>query len=271
MSATIVIEPHSGLFPSLKEVWNFRSFIIALVRRTLKVRYKYTTLGIGWLIITPLLSAGIFTLFFSKLAKISTEGIPYPIFALSGILVWNFFTSSLTRAADSLIEFSSVLSKVYIPRLCFPLASLLGSVVDFAISLGSIVVLMVVYGWYPTYSVLAAPLFFLLAFLITLGLGILLSVTNVLYRDMRQIMPFVLQLWMYISPVAYPTTLVPDKWKYLYALNPMVGIIEGIRWSFTGKGDPFTYLPSSIMFVVVILLVGLHIFHRYEAKVLDVL
>lgn len=268
---TTAIESHSSIFPSLKEIWQFRGFIVALVRRTLKVRYKYTTLGVGWLVITPLLSASIFTFFFSKLAKVSTGDVPYPVFVLSGLLMWNFFSSSLIRAADSLIDFAKMLTKVYIPRLCFPIASLIGSVVDFVVSLGSFMILAIAYGYYPSYTVLATPLFLLLAFLIALGLGILLSVLHVLYRDVRQITPFVLQLWMYLSPVAYPTTLVPNKWRDIYALNPMVGVIEGIRWSLTGKGEPLNYLPYSIAFLIVSLLTGLLVFHKYESKIADVI
>ncbi|MCS6790694.1 MAG: hypothetical protein NZ580_06915 [Bacteroidia bacterium] len=161
-----IVEPPSGIFPSLSEVWKARGFIIALVLRTLKVRYKYTTLGIGWLIVTPLISAGIFTFFFGKLAKIPSGDIPYPLFVLSGILVWNFFTSSLTRAADSLTEFAGVLSKTYIPRLCFPISSLLGSVIDFMLSLGGFVAIAIIYGYYPGRSILFMPLFFFSPFLL---------------------------------------------------------------------------------------------------------
>ena len=236
---TVVIEPRKGLVHlDLKAIWEYRELLYFLVWRDLKVRYKQTVIGAGWAILQPLMTMAIFTVVFGTFAKIPSDGIPYPIFAYSALLPWNLFANSLSRGGTSIVGNAQLISKIYFPRLLLPLSGILSPIVDFAISFVILVIMMIWFGTVPGWGVLALPLFLLLALLTALAVGLWLSALNVRYRDVGYAIPFLIQLWMFASPIAYPVSLVPEKWRMLYSLNPMVGVIEGFRWALLAEGKP---------------------------------
>ena len=253
------------------ELWDFRELIYFFVWRDIKIRYKQTAIGAAWAVLQPLLTMLIFSLFFGKLAHIPSEGLPYPIFYYSALLPWMYFAASLQNATNTIVENQRVITKVYFPRLALPLSSVLSGLVDFGVSFVMFVILMIYYGIRPTMATIWFPLFIVLAVLTALGVGLWLSALNALYRDVRYVLPFLVQFWMFASPVAYPASLVPQKWRWLYGLNPMAGVIEGVRWSLTGHSSP----PGRLIFVsaaaVIILLVsGVAYFQKVETTVADV-
>jgi lipopolysaccharide transport system permease protein len=253
------------------ELWDFRELVYFFVWRDIKIRYKQTAIGAAWAVLQPLLTMLIFSLFFGKLAHIPSEGLPYPIFYYSALLPWMYFAASLQNATNTIVENQRVITKVYFPRLALPLASVLSGLVDFGVSFLMFVVLMIYYRIHPTTAILWFPAFILLAVLTALGVGLWLSALNALYRDVRYVLPFLVQFWMFASPVAYPATLVPQKWRWLYGLNPMAGVIEGVRWSLTGRTSP----PGRLIFVstaavLVLLASGLAYFQKVETTVADV-
>ena len=253
------------------ELWDFRELVYFFVWRDIKIRYKQTAIGAAWAVLQPLLTMLIFSLFFGRLAHIPSEGLPYPIFYYSALLPWMYFAAALQNATNTIVENQRVITKVYFPRLALPLASVLSGLVDFGVSFAMFVVLMIYYRIHPTAALLWFPVFILLAILTALGVGLWLSALNALYRDVRYVLPFLVQFWLFASPVAYPASLVPQKWRWLYGLNPMAGVIEGVRWSLTGKTSP----PGRLIFVstaavLVLLASGLAYFQKVETTVADV-
>src|ERR1700721_529699 len=220
------------------ELWDFRELVYFFVWRDIKIRYKQTAIGAGWAILQPFLTMLVFTLFFGKLAHIPSEGLPYPIFYYSALLPWMYFAASLQNATNTIVENQRLITKVYFPRLALPLSAVLSGLVDFGVSFLMFLVMMIYYGIRPGAAASWLPVFLLLAILTALGVGLWLSALNAIYRDVRYIVPFLVQFWLFASPVAYPSSLVPAKWRPLYGLNPMAGVIGGFRWSLSGTGNP---------------------------------
>ena len=267
----IRIEPPHGLFElRVREVWAYRELLYFFVWRDLKVRYKQTVVGVAWVIIQPLLSMGVFTLFFGRLAKLPSDGLPYPVFYFAALAPWTYFSTALTTATNVVVENQRVITKVYFPRIILPLSSVMSGLVDFAIAFVVLLAMVLGYGLRPGAQAIWLPFLLLLALATALGVGLWLSALNALYRDVRYVMPFLVQFWMLASPVAYPSSLVPAKWRWLYGLNPMAGVIEGFRWALTGHGQP----PGELMLasagaVMVLLVGGLVFFQRMEGTVAD--
>ena len=266
------IAPSSGWVSlRLRELFDYRELLYFLIWRDIKVRYKQTALGASWAIIQPFFTMVVFSLFFGKLAKVPSDGVPYPIFSFAALVPWTFFATSLTNASNSLVGSANLIKKVYFPRLAIPIATVLSGLVDFAIAFGMLALLMVWYGVAPTTSVLWLPLFLLLAIATSLGVGLWLSAMNVQYRDVKYVVPFLTQFWLFATPVAYPSSLLSGQWRAIYALNPMVGVVEGFRWSLLGTNTR----PGSIVLVsstaaALILVSGAYYFRRMERTFADV-
>jgi len=259
----------SGL--RLGEIWTHRELLFFLVWRDIKVRYKQTALGAAWVIIQPLLTMIVFTLFFGKLAKVPSDGIPYPLFVYTGLVPWTLFAYSLTESSGSLVSNQNLITKVYFPRLIIPLASVLAGLVDFSISFGVLLLLMSYYGIAPTFLVVFVPPFVMLAVLAALSVGIWLSALNVRYRDVRYTIPFLTQLWLFVTPLAYASSLIPERWRWVYGLNPMAGVVEGFRWALLGRTEtPSFVLAASIPVVAILLVGGVYYFRRMERSFADV-
>ena len=270
---TVVIEPRKSLLHlDLKAIWEYRELLYFLVWRDLKVRYRQTVIGIGWVVLQPVLTMVLFTAVFGNFAKIPSDGVPYPIFTYSALLPWNLFASSLTRGTDSVVGNAQLISKIYFPRLLLPISGILSPTVDFAISFVILAVMMIWFRTLPTWGVLALPFFLILALLTALAVGLWLSALNVRYRDVGHTIPFLVQLWMFASPVAYPVSLVPERWRVLYSLNPMAGVIEGFRWALLGKESPdFEVIVISSMMVTTLLISGVVFFKHTERTFADVI
>ena len=266
------IEARPGwLALDLPELWAYRDLIYFFVWRDIKVRYKQTAIGAAWAILQPVLTMLVFSLFFGRLAKIPSQGLPYPIFYYCALLPWMYFSTAMQAATNIVVENQRVITKIYFPRVVLPIASVMAGLVDFAISFGVFLVLMAYYRIAPTGAVIWLPFLMLLAVLTALGVGLWLSALNALYRDVRYVVPFLVQFWMFASPVAYPSSLVPAKWRWLYGLNPMAGVIEGFRWALTGHGDPPSILlAASSGAVVLLVLSGLVYYHAMEGTIADV-
>lgn len=253
------------------ELWEYRELLYFFVWRDIKIRYKQTAIGAAWAVLQPLLTMIVFTLFFGKLAHIPSEGLPYPIFYYSALLPWMYFAASLQNATNTIVENQRVITKVYFPRLALPLSSVLSGLVDFGVSFLMFVAMMIYFGVRPSATVVWFPAFLLLALLTALGVGLWLSALNAIYRDVRYVVPFLVQFWMFASPVAYPSSLVPEKWRWLYGLNPMAGVIEGFRWSLAGRGQPpGRLLLVSVGVVALVLLSGVSYFQKMETTIADV-
>jgi lipopolysaccharide transport system permease protein len=267
-----IIEPARGwLSLNLHEIWAYHELVYFLIWRDVKVRYKQTVIGAIWVILQPLMTMVVFTLVFNRIAKISSDGLPYPIFAYAALLPWNLFAGALNRSGNSLVGQSNLISKVYFPRLIIPLSATVSGVVDFAIAFVILIAMMVWYGIAPNWGVLALPLFILLALAAAFSVGLWLSALNVRYRDVGYALPFLVQLWLFASPVAYPTSVVPEQWQFLYSLNPMAGVIEGFRWALLGKAQPdFGVIAVSGAAVIAVLFGGLVYFKRTERTFADV-
>ena len=271
-SSVLRIAPSQGWweFP-FSELWDYRELLYFIVWRDIKIRYKQTAIGAAWAVLQPFLTMLVFSLFFGKLAHVPSDGMPYPIFYYSALLPWMYFAAALQNATSAIVENQKVITKVYFPRVALPLAAVLASLVDFAISFLMFLVLMIYYGVHPTAAIVWFPAFLLLAILTALGVGLWLSALNAIYRDVRYVMPFLIQFWMFASPVAYPSSLVPEKWRWVYGLNPMAGVIEGFRWSLAGHGNaPGAMVFVSAAVVVLVLLGGLAYFQHMETTVADV-
>jgi lipopolysaccharide transport system permease protein len=262
---------HGWLALDLAELWVYRELLYFFVWRDIKVRYKQTVVGAAWAVLQPVLTMLVFSLFFGKLAKIPSQGLPYPIFYYCALLPWTYFSTAMQSATNIVVDQQRVITKIYFPRVVLPIAAVLAGLLDFAISFAVFLVLMVYYRIVPTNAVIWLPAFMLLAILTALGVGLWLSALNALYRDVRYVLPFLVQFWMFASPVAYPSSLVPAKWRWLYGLNPMAGVIEGFRWALTGHGQPpGILLAASSAAVVLLVFSGLVYFHAMEGEIADV-
>jgi lipopolysaccharide transport system permease protein len=267
-----IIEPSRG-WVSLKlgELWGYRELLYFLTWREIKVRYKQTALGAAWAIIQPLFTMLVFSLFFGSLAKVPSDGIPYPLFSLAGLIPWTFFANGLAQSSNSLVNSANLISKVYFPRLTIPLSAVLSGTVDFAISFVLLLAMMAFYHVRPPLQCVYLPLFFLLAFITALGVGLWLSALNVEYRDVRYTVPFLTQFWMFATPIAYPSSLLPERWRMLYGLNPMVGVVEGFRWALIGTNTaPGPMIAASSFAAVLILVGGAFYFRRMEKTFADI-
>ena len=271
-SAAILIEPVRGIWDlGLKEVWEYRDLLYFLGWRDVKIRYKQTALGALWAVLQPLLTMLVFSVFFGRLAKVPSDGIPYPVFAYAALLPWQLFAYSLTESANSLISNQNMIKKVYFPRLVVPIASVSAGLVDFAISFVMLLGLMLYYGIRPNAHIAYLPLFVLLAVVTALAVGLWLSALNIRFRDVRYTIPFLTQFWMFITPVAYPSSLIPEKWRAWYGLNPMAGVVEGFRWALLGSARGHADLIwVSVAVVAALLIGGVVYFRRMEATFADV-
>jgi lipopolysaccharide transport system permease protein len=265
------IEPPRGLFNlRLGEVWAYRELLYFLVWRDLKVRYKQTIIGVVWVIIQPLLSMGVFTIFFGRLAKLPSDGLPYPVFYLAALVPWSYFATALQSGTNVVVENQRLITKVYFPRVLLPVSSVAAGLIDFSIVFAMLLLITLKFGIVPGVRVLLLPLFLLLAVATALGAALWLSALNAMYRDVRYVTPFLVQIWMLASPVVYPSSLVPAKWRWLYGLNPISGVIEGFRWALTGHGQPSApLLLASAVMVLTVLLGGMFFFQRMEGAVAD--
>jgi lipopolysaccharide transport system permease protein len=268
----LVIRPSKGFLRlNLKDVWAYRELLYFLVWRDIKVRYKQTALGAAWAVIQPVMTMLVFSVFFGRLAKVPSDGIPYPVFAFAALLPWQLFAFSLAESSNSLVNSQNLITKVYFPRLVIPLASVLAGIVDFAIAFVVLIVLMLYYGLRPTTAVVWLPLFVLLAIATALSVGLWFSALNVKYRDVRYTIPFLAQFWMFATPVAYSSTLIPKPWRAWFGLNPMAGVVEGFRWALFGKsGGPGALLWVSVAAVLILLTGGLFYFRRTESTFADI-
>ncbi len=269
---TFFIDPPSGWTSiGLQELWAYRELLYFLTLRDIKVRYKQTALGAAWAIIQPLFMMLVFSLFFGRLARVPSDGIPYPIFAFCALLPWQLFANALTESSNSLVGNQNLITKVYFPRLVVPISAVLGGLVDFAIAFGILLLMLAYYHIVPTWAIVTLPGFLLLAIMTALGVGLWLSALNVQYRDVRYTINFVIQFWLFATPVAYPSSIVPARWRALYGLNPMAGVVEGFRWALLGKsGPPGALLWVSVTVVIALLIGGLYYFRRMEAQFADI-
>ncbi len=268
----VLIEPPRGwVLPEIRSIWAYRELLYFLVWRDLKVRYKQTFLGALWAIIKPFSLMVIFSIFFGKLAKIPSEGIPYPIFAYAALLPWSYFAQSLNACSNSIVGNSHLITKVYFPRLIIPISSILSGLVDFAISFSMLLAMMFYYQIIPTLAALLLPFLILMSMATALGAGLWLSALNVKYRDIRYAISFLIQFWFFATPVVYPSSLVPEKWRLFYSLNPMVGVIEAFRGALLSKGQIIgPIFIFSIIVIVFLLITGTFYFHRMENRFADV-
>ena len=266
----IHVEPSRGWVPlKISELWKFKELLYFLTWRDIKVSYKQTVLGAAWAILQPVLTMVVFTWFFGNLAKVDSEGYPYPIFVYSGILPWTYFSQSLSQSSNSLVRSSNLISKIYFPRLILPVSSVLSPLVDFAFAFGVLIIMMFYFHITPTAGVLLLPVFLLLALVTALGVGLWLAGLNVEYRDVRYIIPFLVQLWFFATPVVYPSSLLDEPWRTLYGLNPMAGVVEGFRWALLGSDPPEAMIFVSALVSVGILISGAYYFRRLEKTFAD--
>jgi len=269
---TIVIEPRRGLLHlDLAAIWHNRVLLYFIVWRDLKVRYKQSVIGIGWVVLQPLITMTIFTVIFGRFAKLPSDGIPYPIFAYCALLPWNYFSGALSRCIASVVGDAPLVSKIYFPRLILPLAGTISGLVDFAVSFLLLMGMLIWYELDITWRLLTLPAFLAFALATALAVGLWLSALNVRYRDVGHAIPFVIQVWMFLSPVIYPVSMIPEKYRLLYSLNPMAGVIEGFRWAFLGNSSfDFSVVIVSGAVVLTILLGGLIFFRNMEQTFADV-
>ena len=268
-----IIEPSRGwLGLGLKELWDYRELLYFLIWRDVRVKYKQTIIGAGWAILQPLLTMIIFTLVFKKIAGVPSDNIPYPIFAYTALLPWNLFSGGLNRATVSLVAQSNLISKVYFPRMIVPISATLSGIVDFAIAFIILVGMMFWYGIVPTAAILSLPLFITIALVSALSVGLWLSALNVRYHDVGHAIPFLVQIWMFASPVAYPVSALPERWRLVYSLNPLAGVIEGFRWAMLGKESPdFVVIAVSAVAMIALLFSGIAYFKRTERTFADLI
>lgn len=259
----------------LRELWDHRELLFYIAWRDIKVRYKQAVLGVAWIVIQPIVSIAIFSLLFGRLLKVPSGNVPYPVFATAALLPWNYFAGALTRASGSLVSSAGLYTKIYFPRLVIPISAILGGLVDLAISFAVLIGLMLIYGVSPSLLVLTLPAFILLASMAALAFSLWLSALNVRYRDVGHLIPFLVQVWMYATPVVYGTDLIPQRWRFLLGLNPMTTVTEGFRWALVGGPPPGSttspiVVGGSLMLVCVVLLGGLAYFRHTERTFADV-
>jgi len=268
---TIIIKPSTGWAAlDLKDLWIYRELVYFMTWRDLKVRYKQTLLGASWAVLQPFLTMVVFSIFFGGLAQVPSDNVPYPIFSFTALLPWTLFSKALLDASKSLVSSSHIITKIYFPRIILPLASILAGIVDFFIAFVVLLGMMVFYKIAPTTNIWTLPLFLLLALITALGVGLWLSALNVLYRDINYATHFITEFWMFVTPIAYSSTMIPDKWKMIYSLNPMAGVVNGFRWALLGIGEgPGADLMVSVVVAIVILISGLIYFKRTERLFAD--
>jgi lipopolysaccharide transport system permease protein len=269
----IEIRPKKGLFDlDLYAVWRYRELLYFLVWREIKIRYKQAAIGIGWAILQPVIAMLIFTAIFGYFARIPSDGVPYAVFAFTAILPWTYFSEAFRRGGTGLVEDADLIRKIYFPRLIIPLAMVVAPLVDFLLSFLVLLVLLAWYGIMPTANIVFLPLFLFVAMVLALAVSLWLGPINVRFRDIKHTLPFLIQIWMYASPVVYPLSMVPERWKLLYSLNPMVGVIEGFRWALLGKENPdFLAMSVSLFLIVLVLLGGIVYFKKMERFFADVI
>lgn len=274
MSNTIVLEPGRGEKNYWRDLWRYRELFIILAWRDISVRYKQTVIGVAWAIIRPLLTMVVFTIIFGKVAQLPSEGnAPYALLVFAAMLPWQLFSTSLSEASNSLVSNSNLISKVYFPRLIVPSAAIVTAFVDFLISFILLVLMMVYYRFMPGWEILLLPFFMVLAVLVSFGPGLWMTALNVKYRDFRYIIPFIVQFGLYISPVGFSSGIIPEEWRLLYSLNPMVGVIDGFRWCILGGEVPF-YWPGfllSLGVMVFFVVLGLRQFRKMERSFADLI
>lgn len=268
----IYLKPSIGWLPmDFGELWRYRELVFFLTWRDVKVRYKQAVLGIAWAVLQPLLTVGIFTLIFGVLLETPSEGLPYPLFALTALLPWQLFATALQRSSISLVGNANLITKIYFPRIAIPLATIFAALIDFAVSFVVLLGVMAFYGVWPGWLILWLPLFVLLTLLTSLAVGLWLSALNVQYRDIQHMVPFLIQVWMYASPIVYPIETIPaGLWRSIYSLNPMVGVIQGFRWALLGGDRPDLTMLISVAVVLVLLISGLYYFRRMEKTFADI-
>lgn len=267
---TTIIEPSSLVTLRLRELWTYRELLYFLTWRDVKVRYKQTALGAVWAVLQPVATMAVFSIFFGRLAKMPSDGFPYPIWTYAGLLPWQLFAYALGESANSLVGNQALITKVYFPRLVIPISAVIAGLLDFAIAFLVLLVMFVYYGIVPTAAVWTLPLFLILAVANALAVGLWLSALNVTYRDVRYTIPFLTQFWLFVTPIAYPSSLVPERWRALYGLNPMAGVVEGFRWALLGTDPPGPLLAVSTGMVVALLAGGLYYFRRMEKTFADI-
>ena len=269
----ILIQPRNGwLSFDLAALYRYRELLYFLTWRDVIVRYKQAAVGVAWAVLQPLLTMVVFTVIFGRFAKMPSDNLPYPIFAFTALLPWNYFAQAIGRSGTSLVSNANLVSKVYFPRLVIPISGAIAPLVDFVISFVILLGMMAWYGIAPTWGVLALPLFTLLAVVTAVAVSLYLAALNVKYRDVGHAIPFLVQFWMYASPVVYSVSIIPEKWRLLYSLNPMVGVIEGFRWALLGKEQPdFAVMAMSTIVVAILLVGGLVYFKRTERVFADII
>lgn len=254
-----------------RELWEYRELLYFLTWRDIQVRYKQTAIGVAWAILQPLLTMLVFTLFFGRLGKIPSDGLPYAVSALASLVPWSFFANGLTQTANSVVDNAHLVTKVYFPRLVVPIAAMMSRLVDFTLAFAVLIGVLLTYGIWPTPKVLALPAFVLLTLITALGVGLWLSAMNVKFRDVKYVVPFLTQLWLFSTPVAYPSSILPGPWRTIYGINPMVGVVEGFRWSLLGvETEPGAMIFVSTVTAFAILISGAYYFRRVERSFADI-
>jgi len=266
------IEPsHGWVSLKLRELWQYRELLYFFIWRDVKVRYKQTVLGAAWAIIQPFFTMVVFSLFFGRLAKVPSDDIPYPIFSYTALVPWTFFAQGLNQASNSLVQYANLITKVYFPRLAMPIARVLAGTVDFVLAFIVLLGMMLAYGIVPTVNALLLPFLLLLALIASLGVGLWFSALNVQFRDVRYTVPFITQFWLFATPIAYPSSLLPEPWRTLYGINPMAGVVEGFRWALLGTDTaPGPIIIISSLAALVLLVSGAFYFRRMEKTFADV-
>ena len=271
-TATILIEPPRRWERlDLRECWRYRELLYFLAWRDVKVRYKQTVIGAAWAILQPFLTMVVFSIIFGRLLSVPSEGVPYPVFSYAALLPWNFFAGALTRSGNSLVSDANLISKVYFPRLILPTSAVLSLLLDFAVAFVILLMMMFIFGVVPGVAAITLPVFVVLAVGTALASGLWLSAANIKYRDVAYVIPFLTQFWLFVTPVAYPSSIIPDRWRLLYGLNPMVGVVEGFRWALLGQQElAWDLLVVSTLVVLAALITGLFYFRRTEHEFADV-
>lgn len=269
----LIIEKRSGpLDIDWSALWEYRELGYILIWRDVTVRYKQTAIGVTWVILQPLITMLIFTAIFSILAKVPSDGVWYPVFSLTALLPWTYFSQAVTRASESVVTNAKIVSKIYFPRLWLPLAMVVSPLIDFALSMILLFGLLLYAGIPISWKIVTLPAFILLAMFTALGLSLFTSAMNVRYRDVGHAIPFVIQIWMYLSPIVYPVSLVPEQWRWLYGLNPMAGVIEGFRWALLGRTVPdLVVMAESMVVLLLVVITGLVYFRKMEKQFADII